>query len=92
MSKVTFTPPKEYTVPEGIEEGDTFDVAATMKMESGGKLCLVKVDDIPMPGYEEEAAKGRKAQGADMAAADTDLAMRYQSAMTQAQAGGMPQE
>lgn len=90
MSKVTFSAPKEYTVPEGITEGDTFDVAATMKMESGGKLCLVKIDDIPMPGYEEEAEKGRKAQGSDMAAEEADFGARYQSAM--AQAGGMPQE
>ncbi len=89
MSKVTFTAPKEYTVPEGITEGDTFDVAATMKLEESGKLCLVKIDDIPMPGYKDEAAKGEKAQGADMAGAEADLAARYQSAM--AQAGGMPQ-
>lgn len=88
MSKVTFTGPKEYTVPEGIMEGDTFDVAATMKLEPSGKLCLVKIDDIPMPGYEEEAEKGRKAQGADMASAEADLAARYQSAMAQAE--GMP--
>lgn len=89
-NKVTFTAPKEYTVPEGITEGDTFDVAATMKLESGGKLCLVKVDDIPMPGYEEEADKGRKAQGSEEAGESADLASRYQSAM--AQAGGMPQQ
>lgn len=80
MSKITFSPPKEYTVPEGIAEGDTFDTSVTLKLEKGGKLCLTAIDGIPMPGYEEESAKGRKPNEVD-SAAQADFAQRYETAM-----------
>lgn len=60
MKKITFAVPDNYAVPEGISEGDVFEVSATLRHE-GEKLCLVAIDDVPMPGYEEDHAKGRKA-------------------------------
>lgn len=87
MSTPKFDIPEGFTPPEGTAEGDTFDVGATIKMESGGKLCLVKIDGVPLPGYEEQAAKGEKAkEGASSAAVQADFASRYQSAMS----GPMP--
>jgi hypothetical protein len=81
MKKVTFEIPDGYVVPEGIADGDTFTASVTMKLEDNGKrLCLTEVDGIPMPGYEDDAAKGRKAnEGAS--AAQSDLASRYATAM-----------
>jgi hypothetical protein len=82
MSLPKFTPPKDFVAPEGIADGDTFEVSATLKKD-GDKLCLVKIDDVPMPGYEEKAAKGEKAnEGAASAAVEADFAQRYASAMS----------
>lgn len=82
MKKVTFSIPEGYVVPEGIKSGDEFDAAVTMKLEDDGKsLCLVKVDGVAMPGYED---KGRKANaGAEDAAVQADFAQRYAGAMAQ---------
>lgn len=60
MKKVTFAIPDNYAVPEGIAEGDVFEVSATLRHE-GDSLCLVAIDDTPLPGYEKDHAKGRKA-------------------------------
>lgn len=79
MKKVTFSIPDGYAVPEGIKSGDEFDASVTMKLEDGGKkLCILKVDGIALPGYDDE---GRKAQeGEATAATDASFAQRYQAA------------
>lgn len=83
MSKITFEIPDGYVIPEGLESGDEFDASATFRVEDNGKkLCLIAVDGVPMPGYEKDAEKGRKAQEGD-AAMQATLAQRYATAMGQ---------
>ena len=56
--KVTFRLPPEFTPPEGIQPGDTFDVVCTLKPEGPrGEVCIVMVGDTPMPGYKEGKEK-----------------------------------
>lgn len=88
MKLVKFEGPKDFTPPEGTADDDTFDVAATLKLENG-KYCLVKIDGMPMPGYEDDAAKGEKAnEGSADAAMQADFAQRYTTAMQ----GPQPQQ
>jgi hypothetical protein len=91
MKKITFKIPDGYAPPEGLKEGAEFDAAATFKMEPGGKLCLVKVDDVPLKGYEDEHEEGRRANEG-IADEGAGLAQRYaaaQQAMMADPQGGM---
>ena len=84
--KVTFTPPEGYQFPEGVQKDSTFDESVTLKME-GDKICLVAINGVPMPGYEDEQEEGTKSS--PDASVESDFAARYQQAM---QAGaGTPQ-
>lgn len=61
--KVEFTPPKEFTLPEGSNApGDRFDSVVTLEVDEDGKLCLVKLGDYDMPGYGKagEADRGKR--------------------------------
>jgi hypothetical protein len=45
MSKYPeFDIPKDFIVPEGLQEGETFEALGTFKLKSNGKMCLTKVD------------------------------------------------
>lgn len=67
MKLVEFSPPEGLAVPEGKTEGDTFESMATFRIKKNGKMCLVAIGDLKMPGYEdrdeggEVASKYRKA-------------------------------
>lgn len=50
-SKVEFTPPQDFSIPEGTEDGDTFDVVCTFKL-NGSKICMTMLGDADMPGYD----------------------------------------
>lgn len=84
-SKTTFTPPEGYQVPEGTADGSTFDESVTLKME-GKKLCIVAINGVSMPGYEEDAEKGSKSSPDPV---EGDFAARYKAAMA---AGGSETE
>lgn len=68
--KIKFAIPSGYQLPEGVEAGQTFDESATFKLE-GDKLCLVMLNGVSMPGYEE---KGKKAE-------PPSFASQYEAAM-----------
>ena len=44
-------------IPEGIGEGDTFDVVTTFRVEKDGEICPIQVGDTKMPGYEDSEEK-----------------------------------
>lgn len=50
--KVSFKPP-DGAVPEGTAVGDTFDLVCTFKLEGAGTVCLTKLGEHEMPGYDE---------------------------------------
>lgn len=59
-NKVVFTPPKGFMPPES--KGDEFDLVCTFRKEEGGKLCLVKLGDTDMGGYEGDHNESKETQ------------------------------
>lgn len=51
--------PEGFISPEGHGEGDEIEVLATLKLEAGGKACLVEIDGYELAGYEEEGEDKR---------------------------------
>lgn len=51
--KVEFTPPAGAT-PEGVADGEEFDLVCTFRVKSGGTVCLIEMGDQKMPGYSED--------------------------------------
>lgn len=49
-----FQPPQGFKIPEGVRDGEEFDSLATLRLKKGGLLCLVKLDEQPLPGYGKE--------------------------------------
>lgn len=45
--RIEFTPPKN-SLPEGVKEGQEFDLVLTMRLEKGGKVCVTKFGDMEM--------------------------------------------
>lgn len=70
--KVSFPIPASYQVPEGTQDGQTFDESVTLKLE-GDKLCVYAINGAVLPAYEEEAEQGQKS--------DSGLSARYKAAM-----------
>jgi hypothetical protein len=50
--KCVFKLPGGVEVPDGKEEGDTFQAMATFKLMSGGMVELTEVDNEPISGKE----------------------------------------
>lgn len=40
-----FPIPKGYVVPEGLNEGETFEDIASFRLQKDGKICLTKIGD-----------------------------------------------
>lgn len=55
-------PPIEFEVPPGFQPpdhgGDEFDVVCTFRAKPG-RLCLIKLGDYEMPGYEDKDDNGQ---------------------------------
>lgn len=51
-----FTAPKGFALPDGVKEGEEFDVVATM-VSSGGQLMVKAVEGLEVSGGESEAAE-----------------------------------
>lgn len=63
MKLIEFKPPAGL-VPEGAEDGTTFEEVATFKVKSNGNICLVAVGEHQMPGYSDkghDASYGERA-------------------------------
>ena len=53
-AEVSFTQPDGFALPEGIQEGETFDAMATVKLV-GGQLVLAELDGSPVGGLPAPA-------------------------------------
>jgi len=61
---VDFVPPKGFQPPEGAEKpGDEFDMVCSFRIGEDGKLCLTKLGEAEMPGYEEKGEDGEDGKG-----------------------------
>lgn len=49
--KVEFTPPQSFTPPEGSDDGE-FDIVCSFRTKDS-KICMTKLGDVKMPGYED---------------------------------------
>lgn len=59
-SKAVFSPPEGFQPPEGADApGKEFDMVCTLKVEEDGRLCIVKLGDQDMPGYDDDEEDGR---------------------------------
>jgi hypothetical protein len=50
--RVEFTPPPEFSMPEGVTSGEDFDAVCTFRIGMNGAVCLVQMGDAKMPGYD----------------------------------------
>ena len=50
--RVEFAPPHGFTMPEGIDKNENFDLVCSFKMKDSGTLCLTMLGDTQMPGYD----------------------------------------
>lgn len=79
QQKIEFKLPDGFVSPEGKSTGDTIEIMATVRLEDGGRACLVKLANADMPGYEDKEESdsppdnGRKSEFIDA----------YNSAMAQ---------
>lgn len=53
--RVEFRPP-DGAVPEGTTAGEEFDSVCTFRVKDNGQICLVKLGDTEMPGYEDSSS------------------------------------
>lgn len=51
--KIEFMPPQDFSIPEGTEDGDMFDVVCSFQL-NGNKICLKMLGDAKMPGYDDK--------------------------------------
>lgn len=49
--RIEFVPP-EGVVPEGAQAGEEFDAVCSFRVKDSGQICLVKLGDTQMPGYD----------------------------------------
>lgn len=54
----SFQPPPDLVIPEGIAEGAEMEFMAGFKVERDGKMTLVSIDGLPIPGYEDKPKPG----------------------------------
>jgi len=55
--KVEFTPPQSFTPPEGSGDGE-FDIVCSFRTK-GDKICMTKLGDADMPGYEDDTPQSK---------------------------------
>ncbi len=56
----SFTLPKGVEIPENLKEGEAFQTMATILLGKGGKVELIEIDGMVIPGYERGKSKGKK--------------------------------
>lgn len=59
---VEFRPP-DGAVPEGTGANEEFDLVCTFRVKDMGTVCLVKMGDTEMPGYNDTGSKSKPDYG-----------------------------
>lgn len=57
--RIEFDPPEGFVMPEGVAENEDFEVMAAVRVKPDGRLCLVELDGIRMPGFKEDDDDGK---------------------------------
>lgn len=66
MAHPEFKTPQGYIVPEGLNEGETFEDIATFKLKSNGQVCITKMGDSPI---QDEGSETKDDEPADLGTA-----------------------
>lgn len=61
MDRVEFKAPKG-VVPDDVSPGDSFDLVCTLRLKPNGDLCLTKIGETEMPGYDDKEGDYAKTQ------------------------------
>ena len=56
--RIEFDAPEDFVWPEGADE-DEAEFVATIRRKPSGRLCLVELDGIRMPGYRNDEDDGK---------------------------------
>lgn len=58
MKRIEFKPPPALSgaVAEGVKPGSKLELMAEFQVKEDGNWCLVAVEGVPMPGYDDEKA------------------------------------
>lgn len=70
--KIEFDAPDGFVLPEGKAVNDDIEVMATIRMKPSGRLCLVELDGVRMPGYRDDEDDGKSYADASADAMDGD--------------------
>lgn len=54
---VEFPVPEGFMAPEGVEAGKDFDLVCSFRLKPRGTMCLTKLGDLAMPGYDDKDDK-----------------------------------
>ena len=55
MKRIEFKLPEGFSIPTGKMPGDDIEVLATLRLkENGSSACIVELDGVPMPGYDDK--------------------------------------
>lgn len=57
--RVEFDAPSGWVSPEGVGENEDIELMASVRVKPGGRLCLVELDGIRMPGYRKDDDDGK---------------------------------
>lgn len=74
-SKIEFETPKGLDLGETAKDGESVELMATFKLKNG-KLCLTKIEDVPMKGYDKEGKDEPEPEDKG-----EDFTERYETAM-----------
>jgi len=53
-TRVEFRPPNSFAMPEGITPNEEFDCVCSFRRRNNGQVCMTKMGDAAMPGYDEK--------------------------------------
>lgn len=57
--RIEFDPPEDFVWPEGMGEDDEAEYVAVIRRKPDGRLCLVALDGIRMPGFRKNEDDGK---------------------------------
>lgn len=70
--RVEFDAPEGFVLPEGKAVNDDIELMATVRMKTDGRLCLVELDGVRMPGFKEDEDDGKTYANASADAMEGD--------------------
>lgn len=79
MKLIEFKPPPalKSAVGEGLQEGQRMELMGEFRVKDNGNWCLIAVEGVPMPGYDEAREYPEK----------SEFVKNYQGQMMEAEDG-----